>query len=67
MAEVTVKQLAEMVGVSVDRLLEQMKEAGISGKNDGAAVSEPERQTLQITLSVVTVKTLQMVSLKRLH
>lgn len=46
MAEVTVKQLAEMVGVSVDRLLEQMKEAGISGKNDGAAVSEPERQTL---------------------
>ena len=46
MAEVTVKQLAEMVGVSVDRLLEQMKEAGISGKNDGAAVSEPERQAL---------------------
>lgn len=46
MAEVTVKQLAEMVGVSVDRLLEQMKEAGISGKNDVAEVSESERQTL---------------------
>ena len=46
MAEVTVKQLAEMVGVSVDRLLEQMKEAGISGKNQVAEVSEPERQTL---------------------
>jgi len=46
MAEVTVKQLAEMVGVSVDRLLEQMKEAGISGKNEVAEVSEPERQTL---------------------
>mgnify|MGYP001045793958 FL=1 len=46
MAEVTVKQLAEMVGVSVDRLLEQMKEAGISGKNDVAEVSESERQAL---------------------
>lgn len=46
MAEVTVKQLAEMVGVSVERLLEQMKEAGISGKNEVAEVSEPERQTL---------------------
>lgn len=46
MAEVTVKQLAEMVGVSVDRLLEQMKEAGISGKNQVAEVSESERQTL---------------------
>ncbi len=46
MAEVTVKQLAEMVGVSVERLLEQMQEAGISGKNETAEVSENERQTL---------------------
>ncbi|MCP4597735.1 translation initiation factor IF-2 [Neptuniibacter sp.] len=46
MAEVTVKQLAEMVGVSVERLLEQMQEAGISGKNETAEVSETERQTL---------------------
>ncbi|WP_286240128.1 translation initiation factor IF-2 [Neptuniibacter halophilus] len=46
MAEVTVKQLAEMVGVSVERLLEQMQEAGISGKNETAEVSEGERQTL---------------------
>lgn len=46
MAEVTVKQLAEMVGVSVERLLEQMQEAGISGKNETAEVSETERQSL---------------------
>ncbi|WP_299183645.1 translation initiation factor IF-2 [uncultured Neptuniibacter sp.] len=46
MAEVTVKQLAEMVGVSVERLLEQMQEAGISGKNETAEVSENERQSL---------------------
>ncbi|WP_432471100.1 translation initiation factor IF-2 [Amphritea sp. HPY] len=46
MAEVTVKQLAEVVGVPVDRLLSQMKEAGISGKNTSASVSEDERQKL---------------------
>ena len=46
MAEVTVKQLAEVVGVPVDRLLTQMKEAGISGKNQAASVTEDERQKL---------------------
>jgi translation initiation factor IF-2 len=46
MAEVTVKQLADVVGVSVERLLTQMQEAGIKGKNEDADVSEGERQTL---------------------
>ncbi|TCK04969.1 translation initiation factor IF-2 [Marinobacterium mangrovicola] len=46
MAEVTVKQLADVVGVSVERLLKQMQEAGIDKKNDGSVVSENERQTL---------------------
>nr|WP_320136200.1 translation initiation factor IF-2 [uncultured Amphritea sp.] len=46
MAEVTVKQLAEVVGVPVDRLLTQMKEAGIAGKNEVASVTEDERQKL---------------------
>ena len=46
MAEVTVKQLAEVVGVPVDRLLTQMKEAGIAGKNEAASVTEDERQKL---------------------
>ncbi|MEH6577398.1 MAG: translation initiation factor IF-2 [Amphritea sp.] len=46
MAEVTVTQLAEVVGVPVDRLLTQMKEAGISGKKTESSVSEAERQAL---------------------
>jgi len=46
MAEVTVKQLADVVGVSVERLLKQMQEAGINDKNDGSIVSENERQSL---------------------
>lgn len=46
MAEVTVKQLADVVGVSVDRLLTQMQEAGINGKTEGSGVSESERQSL---------------------
>ncbi|WP_432697477.1 translation initiation factor IF-2 [Marinobacterium sp. YM272] len=46
MAEVTVKQLADVVGVSVERLLKQMQEAGIDNKKDGSVVSENERQTL---------------------
>ena len=46
MAEVTVTQLAEVVGVPVDRLLTQMGEAGISGKKESSKVSEDERQKL---------------------
>jgi len=46
MAEVTVKQLADVVGVSVERLLKQMQEAGINNKNDSSVVSETERQKL---------------------
>ncbi|MGB0467392.1 MAG: translation initiation factor IF-2 [Pontibacterium sp.] len=46
MAEVTVKQLADVVGVSVERLLTQMQEAGINGKNQESGVSENERQAL---------------------
>ncbi|SFG93289.1 translation initiation factor IF-2 [Neptunomonas qingdaonensis] len=46
MAEVTVKQLAGVVGVPVERLLAQMQEAGIAGKKDGSLVSESERQAL---------------------
>ncbi len=46
MAEVTVKQLADVVGVSVERLLNQMQDAGIKGKAETSMVSESERQTL---------------------
>ena len=46
MAEVTVKQFAEVVGISVDRLLEQLKEAGVSVTNADATISDDEKMTL---------------------
>ena len=46
MAQVTVEQLAETVGASVDRLLSQMKDAGLPHAGADEAVSEEDKQTL---------------------
>ena len=46
MAKVTVEQLAETVGASVDRLLSQMKDAGLPHASADEAVSEEDKQTL---------------------
>ncbi|MEX1670494.1 translation initiation factor IF-2 [Zhongshania guokunii] len=46
MAEVTVSQLAEVVGAPVERLLRQMKEAGLSHSAAQQAVSDEDKQTL---------------------
>ncbi len=46
MAQVTVQQLAETVGAPVDRLLTQMKEAGLPHSAAGEVVSEEDKQTL---------------------
>ena len=46
MAEVTVNELAKTVGASVDRLLLQMKEAGLSHSSADATVSDEEKQVL---------------------
>jgi translation initiation factor IF-2 len=46
MAQVTVQQLAEVVGASVDRLLTQMKEAGLPHSAAVEAVSDEDKQTL---------------------
>ena len=46
MAEVTVTQLAETIDTPVDRLLQQMQEAGLPQKNPDDAVSEDEKQAL---------------------
>ncbi|MEZ5556458.1 translation initiation factor IF-2 [Haliea sp.] len=46
MAQVTVQQLAETVGAPVDRLLTQMKEAGLPHSAASEAVSEEDKQTL---------------------
>lgn len=46
MAEVTVSELAKSVGASVERLLKQMKEAGLSHQSAEALVSDSEKQKL---------------------
>lgn len=46
MADVTVTQLAETTGTTVKRLLQQLKEAGLSQTGASDLVSEEEKQTL---------------------
>ena len=46
MAEVTVSELAKVVGVSADRLLKQMQEAGLSQTSESDLVADEEKQTL---------------------
>ena len=46
MAQVTVEQLAETVGASVDRLLSQMKDAGLPHASADEPVSEEDKQTV---------------------
>ena len=46
MAEVTVSELAKVVGASVDRLLSQMKDAGLSHSSADDKVSDDEKQKL---------------------
>ncbi len=46
MAEVTVSQLAETVGAPVDRLLTQMKQAGLKHTLADEAVSDEDKHIL---------------------
>lgn len=46
MAQVTVQQLAEVVGASVDRLLAQMKDSGLPHLEAEQVVSDEDKQTL---------------------
>ena len=46
MAEVTVSQLAEVVGTPVERLLKQMQEAGLSHGQPNQLVSDEDKHTL---------------------
>lgn len=46
MSEVTVKQLADVVGTPIDRLLEQLKEAGVQVAGADAAISDQEKMKL---------------------
>ena len=44
MAETTVKKLADVVGIPVDTLLTQMKEAGLPHTDAGEEVSDEQKQ-----------------------
>lgn len=46
MAEVTVAQLADVVGIPVETLLQQMKDAGLTHKDAAQAVSDTEKEQL---------------------
>ena len=46
MADVTVEQLANVVGTPVDRLLSQMRGAGLKQTNPGETVSDEDKTTL---------------------
>src|SRR6056300_304193 len=46
MAQVTVEQLAKVVGASTERLLTQMKEAGLPHTQASQEVSDEDKQTL---------------------
>ncbi len=46
MSEVTVKQLAEVVGIPVDRLLGQLQDAGLSKDSPEASITEQEKMQL---------------------
>lgn len=46
MADVTVKQLAQVVGIPVERLLNQLQEAGLSFSDDQQTVNEDQKRIL---------------------
>ncbi|KTC87956.1 MULTISPECIES: translation initiation factor IF-2 [Legionella] len=46
MADVTVKQLAQVVGIPVERLLTQLQEAGLSFTDDTQTVNEEQKRIL---------------------
>jgi translation initiation factor IF-2 len=46
MSEVTVKQLAEVLGISLDQLLDQLKDANISIKSADDAISNEDKRQL---------------------
>ncbi len=50
MADVTISELAEVVGVSVEKLLSQIKEAGLSHTKAGDPISNDDKNTLLLFL-----------------
>lgn len=70
-SQVTVKQLSEVLGVSIDRLLSQLKDAGVNITDPDAEVSNEDKKTLLGHLRIShgkeedTASTPKRVTLKR--
>ncbi|KTD04079.1 Translation initiation factor IF-2 [Legionella geestiana] len=56
MADVTVKQLAQVVGIPVERLLSQLQEAGLSFSDAQQTVNEEQKRTLLAHLKSGSVR-----------
>ncbi|MBN9230652.1 MAG: translation initiation factor IF-2 [Legionella sp. 40-6] len=69
MADVTVKQLAQVVGIPVERLLNQLQEAGLSFTDDQQTVNEEQKRILLNHLKGSTIRDNQIspdrITLKR--
>jgi translation initiation factor IF-2 len=50
MPEITVRQFADVVGISVERLLEQLQEAGLEAKSAEDAITDEEKSNLLVHL-----------------
>lgn len=59
MADVTVKQLAQVVGIPVERLLNQLQEAGLSFTDDQQTVNEEQKRTLLNHLKRSSIREVQ--------
>ncbi len=57
MSNVTAKQLSEVIGVSVDKLLEQLREAGVDVSNDSDPISDDDKMKLLDSLRASHGKT----------
>lgn len=69
MADVTVKQLAQVVGIPVERLLTQLQEAGLSFNNENQVVNEEQKLTIlnhwKVNSHGKTLGTPERITLKR--
>lgn len=65
MADVTINELADVVGVSVEKLLSQVKEAGLPHKKADEVISNEDKNALLVFYVVVTVIAMRLTLLQR--
>ena len=65
MSQVTVSQLAEVLGISIDKLLNQLSRAGIEARSGDEAVSNDDKKKLLAHLRSIHGKTVDEVTAPR--